>query len=260
MPKVSVIMGVFNTPKKYICASIDSILNQTFEDFEFIICNDGTTDDTFKYIRQKYDDKRIVWIENDKNRGLAYTLNNCLKNAKGQYIARMDTDDISMSDRLEKQVKVLDDFQQIGVVGSNINVFDENGVYGERKYNEYICKNDFIKNNPIVHPVVMLRKKCYDLVENYRDIKKTYRNEDYDLFMRMQIQNIKMYTIQEKLLNFREDRNSYKRRKYQYRINEYLVRVENFNKLGLLPKYYLYCLKPLVVGLIPIKLLSIFRN
>ena len=78
MPKVSVIMGVYNTPKNYINKAIDSILNQSFQDFEFIICNDSCTDDTFDNIQTKYKDNRIVWIQNDKNRGLAYTLNHCL--------------------------------------------------------------------------------------------------------------------------------------------------------------------------------------
>ena len=260
MPKISVIMGVFNTPKDYIKASIDSILNQTYSNFEFIICNDGCTDDSFDYIKKTFKDDRIVLLENESNRGLAYTLNHCLEYAKGDYIARMDTDDISNLNRFEEQVKVLDNYSEIGVVNSNINVFDEKGIYGERIYNQIITKKDFVKNNPIVHPVVMVRKECYQKVDNYRDEKKTYRNEDYDLFMRMFAEGINMYTVQKKLLNFREDKNSYKRRKYKYRINEYLVRVENFKKLGLLPKYYLYCLKPLIVGLVPVCVIKKLRN
>lgn len=260
MPKVSVIMGVYNTPKNYINKAIDSILNQSFQDFEFIICNDSCTDDTFDNIQTKYKDNRIVWIQNDKNRGLAYTLNHCLNVANGEYIARMDSDDDSLPKRLEKQVKFLDENIDFDVVNCNINVFDDNGIYGERTYHELITKKDFVFSNPIVHPAVMVRKKAYDMVGNYRDIPKTYRNEDYDVFMRMQIKGIKMYTIQEKLFNFREDKNSYGRRKYKYRINEYKIKIENFKKMGLLPKYYLYCLKPLIVGMFPIKMLNKFRN
>lgn len=262
MPKVSVIMGVYNTGKKEILEkAINSILNQTFKDFEFIICDDGSTDDTLKLIQEICkNDNRVIIIKNEKNMGLAYTLNKCLEIAKGEYIARMDADDESLLNRFEKQVEILEQNSDIGVVNCNINVFDNEGIYGERIYNENITKKDFLLNNPIVHPAVMVRKKAYDLVKNYRDINITYRNEDYDLFMRMQINNIKMYTIQDKLFNFREDKNSYGRRKYRYRINEYKVKLENFKKMGFIPKYYLYCLKPLIVGIIPIKMLKKIRN
>lgn len=262
MPKISVIMGVYNTTKKEILKkSINSILNQTYKDFEFIICDDGSTDNTLKVIQEicKNED-RVIIIKNEKNRGLAYTLNKCLGIANGEYIARMDADDESMPTRFEKQVEILEKNSDIDVVNCNINVFDDEGIYGERIYNENITKKDFLLSNPIVHPAVMIRKKAYELVKNYRDIDITYRNEDYDLFMRMQIKNIKMYTIQEKLFNFREDKNSYERRKYRYRINEYKIKVENFKKLGLLPKYYIYCLKPLIVGIIPIRILKKIRN
>lgn len=261
MPKISVIMGVYNTPIEYITTAIESILNQTYQDFEFIICNDFCTDNTFEFIKEKYkENSKIVWLENDKNRGLAYTLNHCLKYAKGEYIARMDSDDISLPERFEKQIQILENNKDIGVINCNINVFDEKGIYGERIYNEFISKKDFILNNPIVHPSVMVRKKSYDKVGNYRDIDITYRNEDYDLFMRMQIANIKMYTLQEKLFCFRENKNSYSRRKYKYRVNEYRIKVENFKKLGFLPKYYLWCLKPLIVGIIPTWILKKIRN
>ena len=180
--------------------------------------------------------------------------------AKGKYIARMDSDDESLLNRFEKQVEILDTRKDIGVVNCNINVFDECGIYGERCYKEMLTIKDFLLNNPIVHPAVMVRKECFDLVDNYRDIEKTVRNEDYDLFLRMQQKGINMYTIQEKLFNFREDKNSFGRRKYKYRINEYLVKYENFKKMGLIPKYYVYCLKPLIVGKLPKFILKLFRN
>lgn len=260
MPRISVIMGVFNTEKDYIVSAIDSILNQSFSDFEFIICNDACTDDTFSFIQEKYHDKRIVWLENAENKGLAYTLNHCLSVAKGEYIARMDTDDISLKNRFEKQIECFEKNKNVGVVNCNINVFDKNGIYGERKYNTNIEIKDFLLSNPIVHPAVMVKKSCYDLVDNYRDIDITYRNEDYDLFLRMKKENVEMITVQEKLFNFREDKNSYLRRKYKYRINEYKVKYDNFKKMGLLPKYYLYCVKPLIIGLMPTTFLKMFRN
>ena len=260
MPELSVIMGVFNTPKSYIDKAINSVLNQTFTDFEFIICNDGCTDDTFNYIRHKYNDNRIVWLENESNRGLAYTLNNCLSYVCGKYVARMDTDDYSREKRFQVQIDYLRAHEDVGVANCNIYVFDDNGVYGERKASEDISIKDFLFSNPIIHPAVMISKKALDRVGGYRDIDMTFRNEDYDMFLRMISKGIKMHTIQEVLFEFREDKDTISRRKYKYRINEYLIKCDNFKKMGMLPKYYLYCLKPLVVGLLPSGILKLVRN
>lgn len=261
MPKVSVIMGVFNTPIKYVEKSINSILNQDYKDFEFIICNDGCTDNTFEFIKEKYAcNEKVVLIDNGENKGLAYTLNHCLEHAKGKYIARMDADDFSHNNRLREQVKILDNNTDIDLVNCNVNVFDDRGIYGERIYNEIIKKEDFLKNNPIVHPAVMFRKQEIEKVGGYRDLPITLRNEDYDLFMRMYAIGTKMYTLQEKVFDFRENNDSYKRRKYKYRINEFLVRLNGFKKLKLLPKGIVYAVKPLIVGLIPIKLIKRMRD
>lgn len=257
---ISVIMGVFNTPKDYIDIAIQSILNQTYRNFEFIICNDCCTDDTFEYIKSKYNDQRIVWISNSKNMGLAFTLNHCLKYAKGEYIARMDTDDYSAPERFEKQINILKNNKNIDIVNCNVKVFDDNGIYGVRRYPEYIKFEDFLFNNPIVHPAIMGRKSAFTKVDNYRDLPFTMRNEDYDLFLRMFDKGIVFYTLQDEVFSFRENSQSFKRRKYKYRINEYLVKFDNFKKMKKLPKYYIFCLKPLIVGLIPAKILSKIRN
>ncbi|MCI9177747.1 MAG: glycosyltransferase [Clostridia bacterium] len=263
MPKVSVIMGVFNTENEEILKkSIYSILNQTYEDFEFIICDDGSKDNTLENVKKICkNDNRVIILENKENKGLAYTLNKCLKVAKGIYIARMDADDEANLERFEKQVKFLDENLEYGVVASNVNVFDENGIYKELCYNVIIQKEDFLKNSPIIHPSIMVRKEAYKLIEGYRDIPKTLRTEDYDLFMRMIAANIKIYTIQEKLLNYRIDQDTYKnRRKYKYRINEFKVRCEGFKKLGLMPKGYIFAIRPLIVGLLPKKLLKYLQR
>lgn len=256
MPKVSVIMGVYNiTNKPVLEKAINSILNQTFKDFEFIICDDGSIDETLEIVKEICNnDERVVFLKNEKNMGLAYVLNKCLKHSKGEYIARMDSDDESTLDRLEKQVRFLDTHSDYGVVSSNANLFDDNSVWGELNYSEEIKKEDFLKNNPVVHGAVMVRKSVYDVVDGYRDIPMTYRVEDYDLFMRIFSKGIRIYTIQEKLFNYREDENAQKRRKYKYRINEARVRAYGFKILGLYPKGIIYIIKPLIVGLLPLSL------
>lgn len=253
MPKVSVIMGVYNiTDKPVLEKSINSILNQTFTDFEFIICDDGSNDNTLDVVKDVcQNDERVIFLKNEKNMGLAYVLNKCLKNAKGEYIARMDADDESALNRFEKQVEFLDSHPDYGVVTSNANVFDSTSIWGELKYSEEIKKEDFLMNNPIVHGAVMVRKSVYDMAEGYRDIPMTYRVEDYDLFMRIFAKGIKIHTIQEKLFNYREDKKTQKRRKYKYRINEAKVRHYGFKLLGLYPKGIIFVIKPLIVGLLP---------
>lgn len=262
MPKVSVIMGVYNLENEAILRkAIDSILKQTYKDFEFIICDDGSQDKTVELVKKLcQDDNRVVLLYNEVNKGLAYTLNKCLEVAKGQYIARMDADDQSNPDRLEKQVKFLDEHLEYDIVASNANVFDDNGIYSKLEYNEIIKKDDFLRNSPVIHPSIMVRKEAYDLVGGYRDIPMTLRTEDYDLFMRMVAKGIKIYTIQEKLLNYRVDQNSYKKRKYKYRINEFKVRYNGFKALKLMPRGYIYAIRPLIVGLIPKKIIQYLQR
>lgn len=262
-PKVSVIMGVYKINDENILRkSIDSILNQTFSDFEFIICDDGSDDNTFELVKKICkEDSRVILIKNDKNKGLANVLNRCYKMANGEYIARMDADDESDLKRFERQVDFLDTHYEVDLIACDCNVFDNNGIYSEKCFNEIIDKEDFLFNSPIVHPTIMVRKKSLEKVGGYRDIKKTYRVEDYDLFMRMYIDGQKMCTLKEKLFNYREDINTYSRRKYKYRINEFLIRLEHFYKMGLLPKYFIYVIKPLIVGIIPKRTLEkIKRN
>ena len=158
------------------------------------------------------------------------------------------------ANRFEKQVEFLDSHPDYGVVTSNADVFDGDLIWNELIYNEEITKEDFLFNNPIIHGAVMVRKTAYDKVNGYRDIPMTYRVEDYDLFMRMFAEGIKIRTIQEKLFKFREDANSLKRRKYRYRINEARVRIYGFKLLKLYPKGIIYVVKPLIVGLLPMGL------
>ena len=132
MPKVSIIMGVYNCKNLDLLKnSIDSIINQTFKDWEFIICNDGSTDATLDNLNKlKALDQRIKIITYEENKGLAYALNECIKYADGEYIARQDDDDVSYSERIEKQVKFLENNPQYAVVGTNADVYDSNGIWG----------------------------------------------------------------------------------------------------------------------------------
>lgn len=257
--KVSVIMGIYNTKSKEMLEkSLTSILNQTYTDFELIICDDGSTNECFEWAKEICsNDNRVKFIKNGENKGLAYTLNHCLKEAEGEYIARMDDDDESHLDRFEKQVKFLDENPDIGLISSVANLFDnDKGIWGNLKCSEYVTKKDFLYTSPIIHPAVMARKEAYDAVGGYNDSPKVLRNEDYYCFMQMFAKGIKMYNFQEALLDYRQDKDSDQKKKYRYRFNEMYVRYHGFKELKMLNlKNYLYVIKPLIVGLIPNKIL-----
>lgn len=261
MPKVSVIMGVYNTNnREMVKSAIDSILNQTFEDFEFIICDDGSTDGTYELLKElTRDDERCILIQNKSNQGLAQTLNNCIAIAKGDYVARMDADDISLKNRLEEEVTFLETHNEYALVGGNCELFD-NDIYGVRKQVEKPQKKDLLFGPPFVHPSIMIRIDILKKLNGYRVCKETLRAEDYDLWMRLYEMGEKGYNLQKIIYQFREDKNAFRRRKYKYRLDEAKIRYNGFKRLGLLPKGYIYVLKPLVVGLIPQSLLAILRN
>ena len=263
MPRLSVIMGVYNVENMIMIEkAINSILSQTFSDFDFIICNDGSNNETINYIKElAKKDNRIRILTNEKNFGLAYSLNKCIENSSSEYIARMDADDISKKDRLEKEIKFLDENDNYAVVACNANLIDETGkIWGKRSNPEIVKKEDFLFNSPVIHPTVIMRKKALEDVNYYRVSKETMRTEDYDLWMRLYEKGYKIYTIQECLYYFREDEQCLKRRKYKYRIDEAKVRYYGYKRLKLLPKGYIYVLKPLIVGLLPHKLIKILRN
>lgn len=253
MPKVSVLMGVYNCADT-IENSIQSIVDQTFTDWEFIICDDGSTDDTVQKVKAFAEkESRIRLIANDRNRGLSYTLNHCLQNANGEYCARMDGDDLCDKIRFEMQVKFLDEHPEYGFVSSRMTRFDENGTYQIPEYIESYSpvKKDFIKGSPFCHAPVMMRKEAYDLVEGYRNLPQTLGTEDYDLWFRLYAKGIKGYVLQEPLYHMFDGQGAAKRRTFKRRMNEAWVRKEGYKMLKIPVWYRIYVLKPILLGFIP---------
>lgn len=181
MPKISVVMPAYNA-EKYIGEAIDSILNQTYKDFEFIIINDGSADKT-KEIILSYDDPRIVYLENEKNSGIVVTLNKGLDYATGEYIARMDADDIAVKERFEKQINVMDSDLSIGVLGTGTRIFGETVESRETHstLEPEMLKAELLFSTCLCHPSVMIRKKVLD--DNNIRYKEEYKGaEDYELW------------------------------------------------------------------------------
>lgn len=262
MLEVSVIMGIYNSNQEPILRlAVESILNQTLQNFEFIICDDGSIDGTYELVYQLTQcDKRVILLKNEKNKGLAFSLNRCLELAKGKYIARMDADDISSIDRLEKQISFLEKYQEYSMVGCNADLINDQGIWGRRIYKKNPTKKDFLFNSPFMHPTILIRREVLISLNGYRVAKETLRMEDYDLFMRMYASGYKGCNLQKFLYQFREDQDTYKRRKYKYRFHEVIIRYQGFKKLGMLLIGIPYVLKPLIVGLIPHALLKKLRR
>lgn len=252
---ISVIMGIYNC-ESTLEDAIMCIMNQTYKDIEFIMCDDGSTDGTLK-IAEKYRDMypdKIVVLKNEKNRGLNYTLNHCLKYANGEYIARMDGDDLCSPDRLEKELKVLESEKNISIVSTGMEYFDENGVWGKYIAKEYPEKRDFMKGTPFCHAPCLVRKEAYDAVDGYSESKWLMRVEDYHLWFKMYRAGYRGKNIPEALYQMRDDRNAYSRRKLRHRLNEAYVRTLAIKEFELPITNYVFVLRPIIVGLLPNKI------
>lgn len=261
MPKVSVISGAYNIAACYsLDISIRSILAQSYADIEFIICDDGSTDST-RELLQKYAacDDRIKIIFNETNLGLAASLNKCILASTGEYIARHDLDDYNDPTRLNKQIQYMEEHPDVALLGTSAYLFDELGVWGKESYPLKVKNEDFLFTSPYKHGSVIFRRDALLKAGCYRVAKETRRAEDYDLFMRIQT-FAKGENLAEPLYYFCEDKNTFSRRKYKYRIDEFKVRFKGFKSLGLLPRGLPYVVKPLFIGLIPGRVLKLHKN
>lgn len=182
-PIISVLMSVYNS-ERYLSESIESILNQSFTNFEFIIINDGSTDSSLEIIKS-YKDPRICLICNKKNIGLAKSLNIGIKSSCGKYIARMDADDVSFSSRLEKQLDFMEIHLDVGVCGSWSVTFLENKRTLKKVPTQHkqICTM-LLSKNSIAHPSVIMRKSIFDNYFIAYD-ESFSRTQDYKLWADM---------------------------------------------------------------------------
>lgn len=252
-PKISVLMAIYNNDAS-VDASIRSIVNQTFGDWEMILWNDASTDASLSKLKLwQAKDSRIKVYSNRCNLGLAASLNKAFQKSTGEYIARMDGDDVAHPQRFIKQVDFLNANDQYAIVSTGCILFDKSGEWGTREGKTTPQKKDFLWGSQFLHPAVMMRREALARVGGYRVCKETLRTEDYDLFMRMYKLGYIGYNIKESLLYYFEDRNP-KHIKFSLRWSEAKIRFSGFEALGLLPKGWPYVLKPLFVGLIPGKL------
>ena len=259
-PRVSVIMGIYNCAHT-LDEALVSLLNQTYKDFEVIMCDDGSTDDTAK-IAQEYVIKypnRFVLLQNHNNLGLNKTLNRCLKKAKGEYSARMDGDDISLPERIKKEVDALDAHPEFAVVSTPMIYFDETGDWGKGTAIEYPQISDFIHHSPFFcHAPCMIRKDVFISVGGYSEDSRTIRFEDCHLWYKIYAAGYKGFNLTDPLYKMRDDSNAYKRRTLRSRMNASYVKYVGFKMLHMPWYNYFFVLesfmKNLAIGIIPTKL------
>ena len=262
-PLVSVIMGVYNQwDEEMLKEAVDSILDQTLTDLEFIIFDDGSDEEAAKILRTlPKRDLRIRLAGKEENHGLAFSLNECIRLARGKYIARMDADDISEPKRLEKQIAFLENHPEYAWCGTCANLFDEKGVWGYREMKEEPGIDDYYLYSPFIHPSVVFRAELFDENRGYLETKEALRCEDYEIFFHLTRRGLKGYNLRENLFSYRETRDSYKKRKMCFRINEAKMRYRNFKKMGkLFPVGWMYVLRPVIAGLLPPQVIAFCKR
>ena len=253
-PKVSVIMPFYNC-EKYLDKAISSILNQTFQDFEFIIINDASTDRSDEIVKKYLTDKRIVYIKNCERKGIVYNLNKGIEIAKADIIARMDGDDISEPQRLEVQYQFLQRNPNIALVGCFVKLINEKGEICGRKIKPITheeIKKDILIYSPFVHPTIMIRKDVFKKVGFYREQYYVWA-QDIDLWYRIIFSGYEVANIPQYLYQYRITDNSvvfkYAR---QVALKNFRLRKEAIKEFKLKPslKEYFFMYLHLFLGLI----------
>ncbi len=202
---ITVIMSTYNESIRYISEAIESILNQTYRDFEFIIVNDNPENKSLANILNKYraKDNRIKVIDNELNVGLTASLNRALSIAKGDIIVRMDADDVSLEHRIEEQLLYMQS-HDLDIIGCELQRIDENGVVidniSNKSYNSECISRLLRLDNCVAHPTWMVKKDIYVNLNGYREIKAC---EDYDFLLRALRHNYKIGIVDKVLFQYR---------------------------------------------------------
>lgn len=239
--------------------AVESIVQQDMEDWELLICDDSSTDETLAWLLDwEKRDGRIRVLQNPCNLGAAGVRNRCLREAKGEYIAIMDADDACSPGRLRSEADFLDTHPQFAFVGLLGERFRRHPRDMDKPY--WFCrfpqKKDFLMTLPFVHASIMFRREAISKVGGYDEAWWVERSEDYDMLLRMYVEGLHGANIAEEVYYIREDEGTFKRRKYRYRLKEAWVKLRGFSRLGLMPAGLAFAFKPLIVGLFPTRFLE----
>lgn len=235
MARVSILMPIYNTKPEFLRAAVESILNQTFTDFEFLILNDSPENTEIEDIVKSYDDARIKYVKNEHNIGIAASRNKLLDMANCEYIAIFDHDDISLPNRLKDQVEYLDANPSVGVVSGWIEKFGYKNFVYETPESDSVIKMALTENNYIAHTAAMMRKSV--LVDNGVKYEEEYfPAEDYRLWGNL-MDKTEFHNLQHVLVKYRQyPGNTSDIRKHEMDKLYNKIRMEISNKY---PVYYL---------------------
>jgi glycosyltransferase involved in cell wall biosynthesis len=205
-PYVSVVMSVYNSDSS-LRKSIQSILNQSYKNYEFIIVNDGSTDNSYKIINNiKKKNSRIKFYNFKENKGLGHSLNFAIKRSKGRYIARLDSDDYAYKDRLLTQIKFIKRNPLVDILGSNADYFSSGNKFIKKTkmpISDESIKKDIYSFNPLIHSSLMIKKSFFK--NNYYN-ESFYRCQDYELWLRS-YKRFKFFNLKKSLIKRLEKKN-----------------------------------------------------
>ncbi|WP_125607415.1 glycosyltransferase family 2 protein [Lapidilactobacillus bayanensis] len=260
-PKVSIIMGVYNCAPT-LARSVESLISQTFTDWELIMCDDGSQDDSYTIARQLQQKlpAKIIVLKNEKNLGSNATLNHCLTHATGKYIALQDADDVSLPERLQLEVDFLDQHPDYAVVSGGMARFDENGIWASAFEIEYPTMKNIFFGAPFCHPAAMMRKQALAEIGNYSVAPQLLRVEDYHLWYKFYRAGFKGHNLQQTIYVYADDQSAYQRRNFRNRLNETNLKRLIIKEQKYPLYYHLYALRPLLVGLLPASIYHFFRR
>lgn len=244
---ISILMGIYNCADT-LPQAIDSVLAQTYTDWELILCDDCSTDNTYEIAesyRQQYPEK-IKLVKNEKNSHLAFTLNHCLQNATGEFSVRMDGDDYIAPDKFEKQVAFLRSHPEFTLVGTLMQSFNGDELGRVITYKEFPDKYDLRFGPCFAHASIMMYTEAYNALGGYTVSKRTVRAQDYDLWFRFMAKGYRGTNMQEPLYFVRENGDSFMRRKAKMYFWVMITRWKGFRLLHYPLKYYPYVLLPMV--------------
>jgi glycosyltransferase involved in cell wall biosynthesis len=211
--KINVLLPVSSGDRlKYFKLALNSILTQTFTDFEVIICIDGVISEDIDLYIKFLDDKRIIIMRNDKNLGLAATLNKAIRNYPADIYFRMDSDDICSRKRFRRTLEEFEKDDELMLVGTECIEIDDDGteIFYKKMPFQADIKKWAISRNPFIHPSVAFRKEFFDIVGYYNE--EFRKSQDYELWSRAILKNIKMNNIHEPLIWFRVSNKFWKNR------------------------------------------------
>lgn len=253
-PLISVLMGVryLREDLFLLKRAVNSILSQSYENFEFLICENGSREEVKMYLRElERAEAKVRLINGVGADTLAEKLNRCLKAAKGEYIARMDDDDVSCSERLATQMEYLQNHSEVAFVGSIADLERDGEAAGRRNLPEKPTARDFYFVQPFLHPTLFFRREILEAAGGYCESSRCDGCEDYDLLLRLYECGMTGANIQTPLLTYTLPPRGRKNRSMGQRWNEAKTRFVRFRSLGVLPQALPYVIKPLVVGLVP---------